>query len=250
MQRVVIPFENWSIAPPEGAQLWQYDHLAQRLEVAGALPEGYEWYLDVLCRGQRNAIALEKTQQGAWTAMTAEMLAEEGWYALQLRGVRGETVRHSNVVRVLVHRSIGPGAPWPELPHVLQQLEARVRETAEQVRQAALHPQKVGENGNWWGWDPASGAYTDTGIPAGAGGVTRIYAAGDPLPVVDQAVALPLADGNQAGLVRSGTGENQVAVNADGFMEVVGLNVDRLAQTPGKRLILACGSSREEADEK
>ena len=47
-----------------------------------------------------------------------------------------------------------------------------------------------------------------------------------------------------------GTGENQVAVNADGFMEVVGLNVDRLAQTPGKRLILACGSSREEADEK
>ena len=56
-------------------------------------------------------------------------------------------------------------------------------------------------------------------------------------------IIIPIATAEAAGTVKSSTGENKVAVAADGTMEVNSLNVNKLVQTPGEELILNGGSS-------
>lgn len=69
---------------------------------------------------------------------------------------------------------------------------------------------------------------------------------GSPVEVVDKAVdiVVPTASDTLLGLVKSSTAENKVSVAADGTMEVVNINVNKLVQTDGEFLILNGGSSK------
>lgn len=57
-----------------------------------------------------------------------------------------------------------PGQSWAD--QVLQAGAAAV-EAAEKAESAAVRQPIVGDNGNWWTWDPEAGAYADTGIYSG-----------------------------------------------------------------------------------
>lgn len=63
------------------------------------------------------------------------------------------------------------------------------------------------------------------------------------LEIVDKTVDIPLASGVNAGIVKSSTNENMVAVLAEGTMEVNSLNVNKLVQTAGDVLVLNGGNS-------
>ena len=63
------------------------------------------------------------------------------------------------------------------------------------------------------------------------------------LPVTDKAVDIPLATAESAGVVKSASGENKVAVAGDGTMGVAAVNVNILTQTDGEELILYGGTS-------
>lgn len=63
------------------------------------------------------------------------------------------------------------------------------------------------------------------------------------LEIVDKTVDIPLASGINAGIVKSSTDENMVAVLAEGTMEVNSLNVNKLVQTAGDVLVLNGGNS-------
>ena len=63
------------------------------------------------------------------------------------------------------------------------------------------------------------------------------------LEIVDKTVDIPLASGVNAGIVKSSTDENMVAVLAEGTMEVNSLNVNKLVQTAGDVLVLNGGNS-------
>lgn len=75
--------------------------------------------------------------------------------------------------------------------------------------------------------------------------IRGVSADGLPLPVIDNIVNVPLADDLIAGLVRSSSGENSVAVAQDGKMYVNSLNVNRLMQTAGEKFTLNAGNSAD-----
>lgn len=53
-------------------------------------------------------------------------------------------------------------------------------------------------------------------------------------------LAIKIANSNTAGLVKSSEEENKIKVNEDGIMEVNTININKLVQSSGDKLILDC----------
>ena len=69
---------------------------------------------------------------------------------------------------------------------------------------------------------------------------------GTPLQVADDKsvdIVIPVATDSVAGLVKSSTAENKVAVAEDGTMEVGTININKIVQTEGDTLILNGGAA-------
>lgn len=84
------------------------------------------------------------------------------------------------------------------------------------------------------------------GIDSGANAnlIEVVKANGVALNIFEKAVNIPLATSEAAGLVVSSAAENKISVSAeDGTMEVNKLNVNKLVQTEGDRLILDGGNA-------
>ena len=93
--------------------------------------------------------------------------------------------------------------------------------------------------------------FTDTlleklnGIEAGAevNVIESISLNSVPLEISGKAVNIPIATTGALGVVLSSTAENAVTVKANGAMEVNDINVNKLVQTEGERLILNGGNA-------
>ena len=93
--------------------------------------------------------------------------------------------------------------------------------------------------------------FTDTlleklnGIEAGAevNVIESISLNSVPLEISGKAVNIPIATTGALGVVLSSTAENAVTVKANGAMEVNNINVNKLVQTEGERLILNGGNA-------
>lgn len=72
--------------------------------------------------------------------------------------------------------------------------------------------------------------------------IKTVKVGGTALTVTDNAVNIAVA-GSALGVVKTSSAENGVAVATDGTMSVNSLNVEKLSQTAGTRLILDGGSA-------
>lgn len=151
----MLIFSDWIIKTDGDLIARQYDNLTRELLVMGTLPEGWAWELLVQAGGSVNVIALAPREEGVGVTLTAEMLTKAGLYALQLRGGRGEEVRHTNVIQVVVPASLVGDATWPELPSEFSQAEAN-------IRALNAHPPYAGPNGYWMIWDLETGDYVES----------------------------------------------------------------------------------------
>lgn len=70
-------------------------------------------------------------------------VSEAGKYSVQLRGIKGDTVRHTNLITIRIPKSIAGEAQWPEVPSEFTQIEQRVNETFEQVKKTAADAEKA-----------------------------------------------------------------------------------------------------------
>ena len=154
----MLIFSDWIIKTDGDLIARQYDNLTRELLVMGTLPEGWAWELLVQAGGSVNVIALSPRKGGVGVTLTAEMLTKAGLYALQLRGGRGEEVRHTNVIQVVVPTSLVGDATWPELPSEFSQAETN-------IRALNAHPPYPGENGYWMTWDLDAHSYAESDIP-------------------------------------------------------------------------------------
>lgn len=103
-------------------------------------------------------------------------------------------------------------------------------------------------------WGDESGAGTEGGksridileaVGAQANVIESITIDGEALPIDNnKSVELPLALAAKAGLVKSSTAENHIAVATDGTMSVNSLNVNKLVQTKDEWLILNGGGAQ------
>lgn len=154
----MIIFNNWQITAQRGVIARQFDNLSRRLEVVGELPEGYTWDLLVQVGNALDIITLEPMEGGVGVTLTADQLSQSGYYSVQLRGTRGEEVRHTNVESVFIPASLSGSGQWPTVPSEFIQAEQRIREIA-------THPPVPGENGFWMLWDPDADQYAESQLP-------------------------------------------------------------------------------------
>ena len=157
----MITFDEstWTISLPPGESpiARQYDNLTRSITVTG-VPEGWDWTLLVQASGKLDLIDLEPMEGGVGVTLTAQMLALSGFYALQLRGTQGDLVRHTNVLQVLVPKSLSGSATWPTVPSAVEQV-------LQQMEELNQHPPYPGDGGYWMVWDLDSGAYVESQLP-------------------------------------------------------------------------------------
>ena len=173
----MIRLDNWRVLMEVRDRELGYesDHLHRRLEIAADLDAGWGVKLDMALGKAKNVVDLERTGDVLWVDLTRDILAADGLYRCQLRGLKGDTVAHSNQFELLVSGSINAVEAFPSVePSELAQMEARVTQAkadavaaADRAEAAAVHPPKLSEDQTWMVWDLESGAYQDTGVYSG-----------------------------------------------------------------------------------
>ena len=151
--------DGWRLTVDAGPVIArQYDNLTRRLEIVGQFPEGWDWTLLVQADKHLDLIALTAMEGGLGVDLTKEMLALSGYYTVQLKGVQGKLVRHTNQVRIFIPDSLSGDANWPEVPSEFSQVEANIRELGE-------HPPIPGDGGYWLVWDLEKKEYVTSDLP-------------------------------------------------------------------------------------
>lgn len=134
-----------------------------------------------------NIIDLARDGNICSAMLTMDMLPYSGKYTMQLRGISGDKVYHSDIFEAWVKYSIEPGSTYDPVPSEFYQIEAKLddkvneaKQYAENAENASTHMPKISPNNTWLIWDASTGDYVDTGIeiPGASGkdgvGITSI----------------------------------------------------------------------------
>lgn len=128
-------------------------------------------------RGDELPYLARVTQEGdtcLWT-LTGEDTAVDGMGQCELRYRVNETVVKTEIWQTFVAQSMEQGVDMPpeqQKSWTAQVLEAgeRALQSAQRAEQAAGQMPYVGENGHWFQWDGALGAFVDSGVSAAGSG--------------------------------------------------------------------------------
>lgn len=138
--------------------------------------ESWEYKLDVrypdkCCSGETlyNIINLTRNGNVCTTILTSDMLPFSGKYTMQIRGINGDKIQHSDTFDAWVKYSIEPGTTYNPVPSEFYQIEQNVTEMNN-------HPPKPGENGYWLIWDVTTQQYKESDIPLPDGTLPNITA--------------------------------------------------------------------------
>ena len=134
-----------------------------------------------------NIIDLDRNGNICSATLNSEMLPFNGKYTMQLRGISGDKVYHSDIFEAWVKYSIEPGSTYDPVPSEFYQIENKpddkvneAKQYAENAENASTHMPKISVNNTWLIWDASTGDYVDTGIeiPGASGkdgvGITSI----------------------------------------------------------------------------
>lgn len=120
-----------------------------------------------------NIIDLDRNGNICSVTLTSEMLPFNGKYTMQLRGISGDKVCHSDTFEAWVKYSIEPGSTYDPVPSEFYQVEARLdnkvneaKQYAENAETASTRMPKISPDETWLIWDVGTGDYVDTGIVA------------------------------------------------------------------------------------
>lgn len=173
----MIQFSNWTISALCGEVIArQYDNLSASLIVVGDLPDGWEWAMLVECQGNLNIIPLSPVEGGVGVTLTDDMLSLPGYYTMQLRGMQGDVVRHTNQIQVFIPESLSGDAQWPEVPSEFTEIE-------QNIIAINNNPPKPSVNGYWMIYNPETGEYEESDIPLPSDGGGFPYQIGNGLKI-------------------------------------------------------------------
>ena len=123
-----------------------------------------------------NIIDLDRNSNICSATLNSEMLPFNGKYTMQLRGISGDKVYHSDIFEAWVKYSIEPGSTYDPVPSEFYQIEAKLDDKVNEAKQYAENAEiastrmpKISSNNTWLIWDVGTGDYVDTGIKASGG---------------------------------------------------------------------------------
>ena len=166
-----ILFNDWTISTVQHSQIKQFDDHYHEIRITGDIPAEYSWDLLVHAENYQgefeNIISLSTSEDSLSSTLSANDLAENGWYTVQLRGIStadSSICRHTNLVSFYVDKSLSGDLTWPALPTEFSQCEAR-------IKSVASHPPIPDENGFWKIWNSETSTYQSTLYPVGLQGL-------------------------------------------------------------------------------
>lgn len=110
------------------------------------------------CEQLYNIIDLTRNGNVCTVVLTKDMLPFTGKYIMQLRGISGDKVYHSDTFDAWIKYSIEPASTYDPVPSEFYQIEQNVTEMNN-------HPPKPGQNGYWLVWDITTSQYKESDIP-------------------------------------------------------------------------------------
>lgn len=128
-------------------------------------------YPNKCCSGEQlyNIINLTRTSNICTAVLTKDMLPFTGKYIMQLRGISGDKVYHSDTFDCWVKYSIEPASTYDPVPSEFYQIEDNITEINN-------NPPKPGENGYWLIWDAVTHQYKESAIPLPDGTLPEVTA--------------------------------------------------------------------------
>lgn len=120
-----------------------------------------------------NIIDLDRSGNICSAILDSKMLPFNGKYTMQLRGISGDKVYHSDIFEAWVKYSIEPGSTYNPVPSEFYQIENKfddkvneAKQYAENAEVASTRMPKISSDNTWLIWDVGTGNYVDTGIKA------------------------------------------------------------------------------------
>ena len=174
-----ITLTGKKITQDERILAFKKDNLTAQMTFTVDTDDSWVYKLDVrlpvkCCTGEElfNIIDLPMDANRTCTIdVTAAMVPFTGKYTMQLRGISGEQVYHSDTFEVWVKYSIDPGAAYDPVPSEFYQIEDNITEINN-------HPPYPDISGFWMIWNPATHQYELSTIPVpteGGGDKTYIH---------------------------------------------------------------------------
>ena len=172
-----ITLTGKKISLDERILAFKKDNLTAQMKFTVDTDDSWTYKLDVrfpvkCCTGEElfNIIDLPMDANRTCTIdVTAAMVPFTGKYTMQLRGISGEHVYHSDTFEIWVKYSIDPGAAYDPIPSEFYQIEDNITEINN-------NPPKPGENGYWLIWDVTTHQYKESAIPLPDGTLPGINA--------------------------------------------------------------------------
>ena len=144
---------------------FQKNNLVDSMVITVDTDETWQYKLDVKypCKDSNgkelyNVIDLTRVGNTCTAILQATMLPFNGKYTMQLRGISGNKVYHTDTFDVWVKYSIDPGKVYDPVPSEFYQIEAN-------ITSMNTHPSKPGDNGYWLVWNVAKQEYEESDIP-------------------------------------------------------------------------------------
>ena len=191
-----ITLTGKKITQDERILAFKKDNLTAQMTFTVDTDDSWVYKLDVrlpvkCCTGEElfNIIDLPMDANRTCTIdVTAAMVPLTGKYTMQLRGISGEHVYHSDTFEVWVKYSIDPGVAYDPVPSEFYQIEQNITEINN-------HPPYPDISGFWMIWNSQTNKYELSDIPA----VTASDIGAIPVPTtaeVGQAVVVKAVDEN------------------------------------------------------
>lgn len=134
----MILFKDWQIAVYEKLLAMQHDNLTRELQVVGEIPKDWNWEALVEVKEYFDIIPLPFQPDGSLkVTLTAEQVAINGYYTIQLRGTRKDEVKHTNTTWVYVGDSLSGDEHWPVIPSAFTEFEQKIMDAVERAEDAA-----------------------------------------------------------------------------------------------------------------
>lgn len=144
---------------------FQKNNLVDSMVITVDTDETWQYKLDVKypCKDSNgkelyNVIDLTRVGNTCTAILQATMLPFNGKYTMQLRGISGNKVYHTDTFDVWVKYSIDPGKVYDPVPSEFYQIESNITSMNN-------HPPKPGNNGYWLVWNVTKQEYEESDIP-------------------------------------------------------------------------------------
>lgn len=127
--------------------------------------DGYTY--NVPCEFDGHYVLVELTNTETCVAGTAK---------IEIQWIDGESVVKSDTYTGVIERSIGdamgdrPPAPMAGYVDQMAKMSAEIMDAADRVENVAVSAPYIGDNGNWFLYNPETGEYEDSGKPSVSSG--------------------------------------------------------------------------------